>query len=119
MPFENDEWYQEHVAELLDLHFNCDQKQALDDAFYMICSEIPRISVKERKRKVADDAGQEPSQKRAELDPCEPPIISGWYNNKNRELESRPNGEHCQNEREEREARVRQQVEAQRQVGST
>jgi len=85
----------------------------------MICSEIPRISVKERKRKVADDAGQEPSQKRAKLDPCEPPIISGWYNNKNRELESRPNGEHYQNEREEREARVRQQVEAQRQVGST
>ena len=119
LPFDNDAWYKENDAKLLDLHFKCDPKQALDDAFYMICSEIPRISIKERKKKVIKDADEEPPKKRAKLDPCEPEIISDWYENKNRELESGPDGEQYKKEREEREHRVRQQVEREQQVATT
>ncbi len=119
VPFEDDKWYLEHDVELLDLHYQCDSKQALNDAFYMICSETPRITIKERKKKTTKDGDEEPPKKRTKLDPCEPEIISDWYENKNRELESGPDGEQYKKEREEREHRVQQQVEAQQQVATT
>ncbi len=119
VPFKDNAWYQEHDAKLLNLHYQCDPKQALDDAFYMICSEIPRINVKERKKRATDDADEEPPKKRVRLDPCEPQIISDWYDNKNQELESGPDGDQKKKEREEREHRVRQQVEREQQVATT
>ena len=103
VPFENDKWYKDNDADLLDVHYKCDKNTALADAFYMLRTEIPRISVKERTTQ----------QKRAKLDPCEPPIIQEWYDNKNDELESGPDGESYKTEREEREHRVQQQVQAQ------
>ena len=118
-PFVGNKWFPEHDAELLHLHYQCDPKQALDDAFYMICSEIPRINVKERKKRATDDADEEPPKKRVRLDPCEPQIISDWYDNKNQELESGPDGDQKKKEREEREHRVRQQVEREQQVATT
>ncbi len=119
VPFVDNEWYQQNDVKLMDLHFKCDYKQALDDAFYMICSEIPRISFKERKKRATDDADEEPPKKRVKLDPCEPQIISDWYDNKNQELESGPEGDQKKKEREEREHRVRQQVEREQQVATT
>ena len=119
IPFADNKWYEENDAKLLGLHYQCDPKGALDDAFYIICSEIPRVSIKERKKKATEDADEESSKKRTKLDPSEPEIISEWYDNKNRELESGPDGDQKKKEREEREHRVRQQVEREQQVATT
>ena len=110
IPFADNKWHEENDAKLLGLHYQSDPKGALDDACYMICSEIPRVSIKERKKKA--------SKKRAKLDPSEPEIISEWYDNKNQELESGPDGDRKKKEREEREHRVRQQVEREQQAAT-
>ena len=119
VPFENDKWYRENDVKLLDLHCQCDPEKALDDAFYMVCSEIPRISVNERKKRVAENVDEEAPKKRAKLDPCEPQIISDWYDKKDAELAAGADGDAYKKEREKRENRVRQQVEREQQVATT
>lgn len=78
VPFADDTWYKENDAKLLDVHFQCDEKRALEDAFYMICTEKPRITVKERRSAKKKDADQQ-DHKRSKLEPCELQIIQEWY----------------------------------------
>ena len=93
VPFQDDRWYIENGVKLLDMHYRCDANRALEDVFFMLNSETPRITVNERKKRAVSDAHEcEPREKRVQLNPCELEIMSEWYDTKNDELEAGPDG---------------------------